>query len=209
MISKWLGLQPYEEVEKFQKDQVSLLRGNRKILILGIEFEPIVTLGVRGDPSTDLFHDKLPVYVTDRGGQATLHSPGQLVIYPMICLKTHGLGVKAFVEILMATTAATLHKFDIKASFSANEPGIYTARGKIAFCGLKVDQSVVRHGLSINISNDLSLFSAIRSCGHRQAQLDRVCDYYPAKTDEFFSQWVGEFGKQFPLSVPQRLDMNL
>jgi lipoyl(octanoyl) transferase len=209
VISRWLGLQPYEEVEKFQKDHVFQIKDSRKIFVLGMEFEPIVTLGIRARPEEDLLGKQLPVYVTDRGGQATLHSPGQLVIYPMICLKSYGIGVKAFVKILMDTTLSSLEKYRVKASYLPQEPGIYTPEGKIAFCGLKLDQSVVRHGISINISNDLNLFSVIRSCGHRQAHLDRVANYYPVETHDFFKLWVAEFEKHFPLSVPQSLDMTI
>ncbi len=209
MISQWLGLQPYEEVEKFQKDHILHIKDSRKILVLGMEFEPIVTLGIRANPDVDLLGKELPVYITDRGGQATLHSPGQLVIYPMLCLKAHDLGVKAFVEKLMATTTACLKKIGIEASYSPQEPGIYTNRGKIAFCGLKIDQSVVRHGISINISNDLDLFAGIRSCGHRRASLDRVSHYYLIEIHDFFKLWMSEFEKHFPLSASQSLDMTI
>jgi lipoyl(octanoyl) transferase len=204
---QWLGLQPYEEVEKLQKAQVPLLKDSRQVSVLGLEFKHVITLGIRANPKEDLLDKDAPVVVTDRGGQATLHSPGQLVIYPMLCLRAHGIGVKHFVYTLMETTVSSLAKVNIEASYSPKDPGVYTKNGKIAFCGLKLDQSVVRHGLSINISNDLSLFGGIRSCGHKQATLDQVKNYYPIETEEFFSIWLKEFQAHFPLSAQQSLDM--
>ena len=206
---KWLGLQSYEEVEQFQKVQVPYFQKSRDVLVLGLEFHPVITLGVRGESTRDLLKTDIPVFQTDRGGQATLHSPGQLVIYPMLNLKIHGYGIKNFVLQLMEVTNNTLKSVGIESWTSVDDPGIYTRKGKIGFCGLKVDHGVVRHGLSINVNNNLDLFAGIRSCGRSQAQLDTVASYNPLSTADLFKIWVVEFQKQFQLSGTQSLDMNL
>ena len=119
------------------------------------------------------------------------------------------MGIQDFVLSLMTVTTKTLQDLGIQASYFAKDPGIYTAHGKIGFCGLRLDQGVVRHGLSINIKNDLSLFDGIRSCGQSQACLDQVSKYHPIKTEQFFNLWSRHFEQDFHLSVSESIGMNI
>lgn len=202
--AEFIGLQDYEAVLAQQLNLVEFIRGTQSIHVLGLEFRPVITLGVRGRKDKDLArHDNhIPVVPTDRGGQATLHTPGQLVIYPMIDLKAYGLGVRDFVCMISKGTADLLRHYGIE-SFSADEaPGLYTATGKIAFMGIRLDRGVVRHGLSLNVSNDLSHFSAIRSCGVASAAIDRVKNYETKLSldlNSVFQKWVIEFKHQLDL----------
>ena len=211
----WLGLQNYKEIEDQQKQLVPKIFGTDQVVILGTEFFPVLTLGVRGNISEDLFLSEkdlalrgLEILKTDRGGQATIHSPGQLVIYPMLDLKMHRMGMRNFVCQIMKVTLRTLESLGIKAFYSAADPGIYTDHGKLAFCGLKSDHGVIRHGLSINIKNDLSLFDGIRSCGHSQPRLDQVSRYHSIEPALFFQSWGSYFQQDFYLSVPDSIGMN-
>ena len=191
------------------------IAGSKDIIVLGIEFFPVMTLGIRGKMSEDLFLSEqelgsrgIEVVQTDRGGQATIHSPGQLIIYPMLDLKVHQIGIREFVPKLMEVTIKTLQGLGVEAMYSSTEPGIYTSLGKLGFCGLKSDHGVIRHGLSINIKNDLRLFSGVRSCGHKQPQLDQVCRYHPIETAQFFDQWCRHFQQDFHLSAQESIGMN-
>ena len=74
---------------------------------MGFEYPVTITLGIRGQTSVDLLESVevlekrgLSVIPTDRGGKATIHSPGQLVIYPILPLKNWGLGVKDYGDYL-------------------------------------------------------------------------------------------------------------
>lgn len=212
MTSKWLGRQKYQDIEALQKSLVKDLVGTSKVILLGMEFEPVITLGVRGSVEVDLSShiDALGGYdivTTDRGGQATLHSPGQLVIYPMLDLRVWKTGVRDFVDSLMQTTCKSLASIGIEASFDPSAPGLYSAQGKIAFCGLRVDRGVVRHGLSVNLKNDLGDFSMIRSCGCRKPRLDSVSRYQDIELSDFFKLWVNIWSADFPLSAEQSLGM--
>ncbi len=212
---QWLGLQHYNAVAALQKNLVSKVADGKGIIVLGSEFFPVMTLGIRGKISEDLFLSEqelllngIELVQTDRGGQATIHSPGQLIIYPMLDLKVHKIGIREFVPKLMKVTINTLHELGVEAMYSEAEPGIYTAFGKLGFCGLKSDHGVIRHGLSINIKNDLQLFSGVRSCGHRQPPLDQVCRYHPIETSQFFKQWCTHFQQDFHLSAQETVGMN-
>lgn len=173
---KWQGLLDYQEALSVQLKYWERVREVQKgAIVIGLEHPATITLGKRGDRSSDIATDSpLPVIEIDRGGQATLHSPGQLVIYPIVHLSSFQLGVRSFVDLLMQVTAELLLQEGIMTHQRPGNPGLFTERGKIAFCGLRVERGITRHGIAINISNDLNLFKNIISCGVRDSNLDSV-----------------------------------
>lgn len=199
--SEWLGLINYEIALEIQNTHWSEVFHNQSEgLVLGLEHPTVITLGSRGNPVVDCNSVLASVQTvqTDRGGQATLHSPGQLVIYPVVSLRRLGLGVREFVEILQITTQQLLNSFEIPA-IPADGAGLQTERGKIAFIGLRIDRGICRHGLSLNVGNDLGLFQQIRSCGVQSARLDRMADYPAASglvdLQPVFQAWMGLFAR--------------
>ncbi len=175
--SAWLGLFDYSAALETQKKYWnSVYDQSAGDTVLGLEHPAVITLGSRGESAQDLLGGALPCVVTDRGGQATLHSEGQLVIYPVVDLRRRGLGVREFVEILQTTTEQLLLEFGIQSKPAAGA-GLETETGKIAFIGLRVERGITRHGLSLNVVNDLCLFAQIRSCGVSAARLDRMANH--------------------------------
>lgn len=136
---------------------------------------------------------RIPVFQTDRGGQATLHSEGQLVIYPIVHLRALSWGIKDFIDCLLQTTSSQLQSYGISTEL-AEPAGLQTPEGKIAFMGLRVDQGVTRHGLSLNIGNDLTYFDGIRACGVHRARLSKVADYLerPPSVETAFKDWQAQ-----------------
>lgn len=198
---RFLGLRNYQEIADLQTSVSGQLRATQNIEIWGIEFQPIITLGIRGEAGdVTSLQNQIPVVRTDRGGQATLHNPGQLVIYPMLDLKAHGVGVRDFVCMLIRATSAVLKTFGID-SHSKGAPGVYTSQGKIAFIGIRLDRGVVRHGISINIMNELAPFNCIKSCGVSAAAMDKVQNHTNEALDveSFFDRWVIAFENEFKL----------
>ena len=170
--------------------------------VFGLEHTPgVVTLGKRGRTEEDLragvellSSRALELRESPRGGQATLHSPGQLVVYPCVHLGRLGWGVRRYVDLLQDTTAEFLREKGIEASRGADEPGLYTESGKIAFFGIKVSGGIASHGIAINVANDLSLFGLIRSCGKDLETFDRVSNHRPRETVETaFASWRRHF----------------
>lgn len=204
MEAIWWGRQNYADIDRKQKELVPKLRLSKSVEIWGFEFNPVITLGKRGSVTQDLVSlGDLPVLQVDRGGQATLHSPGQLVIFPMMDLRTQGLGVKKFIEILLSATQKTLLHFGLSSELNLEQAGLYTQKGKIAFVGLRIDQGVSRHGISINVNNDLSLFRSIVPCGQRQGLVDRLSDHPDMQNltcKEVYDIWKGYFDLARPTS---------
>ncbi len=143
------------------------------VILLGFEYPATITLGKRAfgvehiNQSHSLFEQqKIFIFESSRGGQATLHSPGQLVIYPILRLGTYKLTIRSYVRLLEKVTIQFFESYGVKALFHEDDSGVYLPSGeKIAFIGLKIHQGVTSHGIAINISNQLELFDLIVSCG--------------------------------------------
>ena len=199
---KWLGVQPYQSALDIQMQCFEQVKNQPQVsYILGLEHSAVITLGLRSKATEDLnltaedaLQQGIEIVTSNRGGEATLHSPGQLVIYPVFALRQWGLGVRQYVELLQDVTIRVLKSMGIEATASGEEPGVYTSEGKIVFVGIKVSAAVCYHGISINICNDLDLFNKIRSCGVRYQSMDRVSNYSEKITPEtFFRLWITQF----------------
>ncbi|MES3038138.1 MAG: lipoyl(octanoyl) transferase LipB [Bdellovibrionota bacterium] len=176
--ARWMGVSDYIESLKIQKAAMDQVRKSGINQILGFEYEKVVTAGVQVKEAEVNFlqHCLRPqnyqVIPTSRGGQFTLHGKGQLVIYPIVDLRSRGIGVRAFIELCLKTTVHFLALYGISAELDLERAGVYTPRGKIAFCGFKIERGISHHGLSINVQNDLEEFKLITPCGTPNLTLD-------------------------------------
>jgi lipoate-protein ligase B len=102
---------------------------------------------------------------TDRGGRATYHGPGQLVIYPIVAVAARRLGAKDWVHLIEESLLELLASFGVTGSRKCGSPGIWTSGGKIASLGLRLSRGVSYHGLSLNTSLDPKVFGGIVTCG--------------------------------------------
>ncbi len=195
--SKYLGKMDFEKAVSLQKDLWQKAKSDRINTVIGLEHPAVITLGRRANSSEVHEQNKIPVIGASRGGLATLHSDGQLVIYPIIQLSQYKLGVRDYVHLLLEVTEKVFFKLNLKTYKDDLNIGLYTENGKIAFCGLEIKNGISLHGISINISNDLNLFKNIRSCGFDTLDLDRLNNYRTdVKPSEFYSLWVNEFNIQ-------------
>jgi len=167
----WLGTCDYERGLELQSAAVEKVKQTLQAQFLSCEHPTVITLGKRGQSLTDVLtsmevlrEKNIKIIATDRGGQATLHNPGQLVIYPIIPLREWGIGVREYVECLERATAYFLAEYGMEVT-RGNEPGLFVDGQKIAAFGIRIDRGVSLHGLAININNDLESFSLIRQCG--------------------------------------------
>lgn len=200
----WLGETSYQEGQRVQKECLQKAQIDGKGFVLGFEFPTVVTLGRRGDRQSDVLPSTsemenlgIDIVNVDRGGHATLHNPGQLVIYPVLPLRKMKLRPVSFVELLQETTEKMFELLGVRCH-RKESPGIYTEKGKIAFFGLRIEQGVSQHGLSINVCNRLSEFKYIRSCGQKEESFDRLADYLKSPIlEELFASWYRLFLSEF------------
>jgi lipoate-protein ligase B len=107
------------------------------------------------------------VHLTPRGGDATFHGPGQLVIYPVLSLRRLGCGARAYVEGLEDVMAAVAASHGVRAAGRLpGAPGVWVdGRRKLGAVGVRVSQGVTTHGAALNVATDLSFFTHIVPCG--------------------------------------------
>ena len=168
--------------------------------VLGFECDPVVTLGLRADLNVDVVGGAealaargIDLISVDRGGQATLHNPGQLVIFPI--WRMEHLGSRAWIDLLIKVTIDVARSFGDELIWREDAPGLYAAAGggKVASIGVRVRRGVSTHGLAINVANDLAQFSAIRACGRLDQTLARLNT--TATLAQIFARWTSTFLK--------------
>jgi lipoate-protein ligase B len=139
--------------------------------ILLVEHPPVITLGARKSENKLLADEKtltakgIEIVTIGRGGGTTAHNPGQLVIYPIVKLKTLGLDVPEFVRKVEQLGLELLDSLGVIAHRQKGLPGLWVGKEKIASVGIQIKKWVTMHGIAVNICNDLSIFDAIVPCG--------------------------------------------
>ncbi|WP_407648141.1 lipoyl(octanoyl) transferase LipB [Devosia rhodophyticola] len=137
-----------------------------------VEHPPLYTAGTSAVHS-DLLSDRFPVYDAGRGGQYTYHGPGQRVAYVMLDLRQRGRDIRRLVEGLESWVIDTLGAFNVRGERRAGRIGVWVQRpdkgpgreDKIAAIGVRVSKWVTFHGISLNVSPDLSHYQGIIPCG--------------------------------------------
>ncbi|KAK5164230.1 uncharacterized protein LTR77_009924 [Saxophila tyrrhenica] len=100
-----------------------------------------------------------------RGGQTTFHGPGQLVAYPILDLKRHGLTARCYVNLLEEAVIATCANSGVKTQRTEN-PGVWTDElHKICALGVHMRRNISSHGIGLNVATDLRWFDKIVACG--------------------------------------------
>src|SRR5207247_8802437 len=88
---RWLGRVDYGEAWGLQRDLATArAAGEIPDTLLLLEHSPVFTTGKRtAESNLRLPADRLgaPLVVSDRGGDITLHGPGQLIAYPIIDMR--------------------------------------------------------------------------------------------------------------------------
>jgi len=168
-----LGNISFEQAREIQENRVKE-RIAKKVsdVIYLCEHPPTLTLGNRlkkENLSLSNWEDSgVLVKETNRGGLMTFHSPGQLLLYPVVSLKDRRLGVRDFMYLLLASIKSALLELGLDASFSIEPAGVWVSskgKRKIASCGLKIEHGVTNHGFSVNLSPSLLPFRHFNACG--------------------------------------------
>jgi lipoate-protein ligase B len=167
----WFPAWPYADALAWMQAQwEAVSAGGPMVIGVGEHAPAVVTLG-RHAPDQQIQHPQelaelgVDVVRTDRGGGATLHQPGQLVLYPVVDLGRLKLSVPAFTQLLLGAAQDLLAFHGIKSELIEGLPGVYVRGRKIASVGFRSRRRVVTHGLALNVCNELSLFAHIHPCG--------------------------------------------
>ncbi|MCH2550030.1 MAG: lipoyl(octanoyl) transferase LipB [Alphaproteobacteria bacterium] len=165
------GLIPYDEAVYKMEERVNSIKNSTSPgLVWFVEHPSIYTAGTSSKNQDFLGTIHLPIYKTGRGGQYTYHGPGQRIVYVMINLNEYGRDVRAYVNNLQKWIISTLSTFGVYAEQKKNRVGVWINQpdgreDKIAAVGVRVRHWITYHGISINVSPNLSYYQGIVSCG--------------------------------------------
>lgn len=126
---------------------------------------------------------------TDRGGQTTLHVPGQLVGYTVFDLKRNNLTIKKFVTLIEDVMLAVLNTYGLEGERVKGDPGVYIAGRKIGFIGMNVDRGITTHGFAINVVNDVETFRHIVPCGQSNRPVTNLFTYLGDEASIYDTYW--------------------
>ncbi|MEE9368984.1 MAG: lipoyl(octanoyl) transferase LipB [Pontiella sp.] len=163
---------PYQQGLDIQR---RLLKARQDDLIpdtvLILQHTPVVTLGNRGRENYLLkteeeYHEMgIDLFHAERGGDVTFHGPGQWVLYPILYLGGNEADSHGYLSNLEEIAIRTLNDYGINGFRREGKSGAWTDAGKIAAIGFRLKKWVSFHGMSFNVSNDLSGFNTIVPCG--------------------------------------------
>ncbi len=138
----------------------------------------VVTLGrrrVSDVPSPQWLRSRgADLVVTERGGLATWHGPGQLVGYTLLDIGRRGIGTRRFVYAVEQGLIDWLATQAIVASRRDGLHGVWVEDRKIAAIGLHVSRGVTLHGFALNVHPDLTAFEGFVPCGISGARTTSV-----------------------------------
>jgi lipoyl(octanoyl) transferase len=174
---EWLissALVPYPEaLAAMRARAAAIAQGTAHEAIWLLEHPPLYTAGSSALPADLLSPDRFPVYDAGRGGQYTYHGPGQRVAYVMLDLRQRGQDIRCLVQGLEGWVIDTLSAFNVDGERRQGRIGVWVRRpdkgaareDKIAAIGVRVSKWVTFHGISLNVSPDLSHYDGIVPCG--------------------------------------------
>lgn len=183
---KQLGRQDYQTTWQAMRDYTDQRDDSSEDQIWIVEHPPVLTQGLNGKAEHLLQAKRfqqhnIAVVQTDRGGQVTYHAPGQLVLYVLVDLKRHKLGVRALVSAMEQSIIDYLSSFAIEAQARTNAPGVYVKGDKIASLGLKIRKHKSYHGLALNLDMDLTPFEWVNPCGLQGMKMTQLSDLTAAE----------------------------
>ena len=176
---RWLGRMEFQRALALQEEIVVEKREDPSVedQLLLLEHEPVYTIGRTPDQSSlsapgrirrgelGAAHLPHPLFVINRGGQATYHGPGQLMGYPIIDLRRCGQDLHKYLRWLEQLLIDLLAKYGIAAARRESLTGVWVGDRKIASIGVGVRHWITMHGFALNVCGDLSPFNHIVPCG--------------------------------------------
>lgn len=168
---QWLGRAEFRRVLADQLAARERVWAGEPGVVLLCEHPPVITLGRSASPANILAAGDIPVERIERGGEVTYHGPGQLMVYPVVRLRS----VVGFLERVAAAIAETCAALGAPGAAWQRDPaGVWLDGKKLAACGIHVARGVCVHGFALNVDTPPEAWRAIRPCGLDVPQISLV-----------------------------------
>ena len=182
LLQRTLGLVDYEPTLQAMKEFTDSRCDETPDELWLLQHPRVFTQGQAGKAEHVLAPGDIPVIQVDRGGQVTYHGPGQWVLYLMVNLRRHELGVRTLVTLIENSLVELLSEYGVVAAARPDAPGVYVGDDKIAALGLRVRKGCSYHGLALNVDMDLEPFGRINPCGFAGLQVTSMAQCLPGET---------------------------
>jgi len=179
LLLRELGLVDYAPTLRAMQDFTDTRTADTPDELWLLQHPRVFTQGQAGKAEHVLAPGDIPVIQVDRGGQVTYHGPGQCVLYLLVDIRRHKLGVRDLVDLIEHGIVQLLSEYGIDAAAKPAAPGVYVAGEKIASLGLRVRRGCSYHGLSLNVDMDLEPFRRINPCGYEGLQVTSMASLLP------------------------------
>jgi len=190
IVQDW-GTVDFHDAWRRQRELAdAVLRLDHPDTLVFCEHPPVITLGRTTQDGSLLLSRELlaeqgiDVVEINRGGEATVHNPGQLVGYPIFNLTRSRQDLHWFLRLLEQAVIDTLSEYGVEAQRVDGLTGVWIGESrKICAIGIHCSRWVTSHGFALNVCNDLDLFNAIVPCGIRErgvTSLVREIDVVPS-----------------------------
>ena len=205
LLVRDLGVLDYDAAWAMQKqcaaDRISGALAHDTLLL--VQHPPVVTLGRSTKPgnllATAAFLEANGIQLreVERGGDITVHEPGQLVAYPIVDLKQHKKDLHWYLRQLEESIIQALAAVGVPAERRAGLTGVWRDDRKLASIGVHARDWVTWHGVALNVCNDLRTFDHVVPCGIDQVVMTTVARecaalQLPAPTFEAMSRQVAQ-----------------
>ena len=202
--ARWLGREDFERTLQRQLEaRDALISGSGTPRVFAVEHPPTLTMGRRAKPEHVLWSPErlqaagMAVCETPRGGEVTLHAPGQLVLYPVVQV---GRKIREHIVRMAEVTIELIETLGIDGcEFRMEHPGVWRGDSKLASIGIHISRGVSVQGLSLNLSVRPGLFASLVSCGLPQVEMSNVADLCTSPLPPMASlakQWAEGFARR-------------
>jgi lipoate-protein ligase B len=180
-IQDWGQIEYYEAWAKQKEIAADIQKyRNRNVLVL-CEHPTVITIGRAGGADNVItskdFLKQMGINVVeiDRGGDVTMHNPGQLVGYPIFNLSSYKEDLHWFLREIEESIIEIIGHWNLKGGRVEGLTGVWLEDNrKIAAIGLHCSRWVTSHGFALNVANNLLEFSYIVPCGITDKQVTSI-----------------------------------
>ena len=171
-IQEW-GLIDFNDAWERQKTLANaVLKGDKPSTLVLCEHPTVITIGRNGTTDNvvatqeELAERNVNVIPINRGGDVTLHNPGQLVGYPIFRLTDFREDLHWFLREIEECIIATIANFGVNGARVDGATGVWIEQQrKVCAIGIHCSRWITSHGFALNVKNNISEFDMIIPCG--------------------------------------------
>ena len=172
----------YDEASRRQEELVRQVKaGERPSTLVFCQHPTVITVGRASEeghiltPQHELDKRGIQVVENNRGGDVTVHNPGQLVGYPIFHLSHFREDLHWFLREIEECIIQTVAHFGIESGRVEGLTGVWVQKTrKICAIGIHCSRWVTSHGFALNVENSIEDFNHIIPCGIQDRSVSSI-----------------------------------